>query len=87
VELGLAGWKVMAELPGPVNFAAHACFVRPSDVAEAVPHGPDLPLRGAGVRRRGVHHVALCRIGADRQEDFVTWAEAELLPALRGRFG
>ncbi len=30
---GLAGWKVMAELPGPVNFAAHAAFARPEDVA------------------------------------------------------
>jgi G6PDH family F420-dependent oxidoreductase len=37
----LAGWKVMAELPNPVNFDASAQYVRPEDVAEQFVNGPD----------------------------------------------
>lgn len=87
---GVAGWKVQAELPGPVNFAAHAAFVRPEDVAETVPCGPDLDRyveAVEGFAEAGFTHVALCQIGADRQKEFITWAEAELLPALKSRFG
>ena len=33
------GWKVNAELPGTAGFAAATQFVRPDDVAEAIPAG------------------------------------------------
>ncbi|MEV0585111.1 TIGR03557 family F420-dependent LLM class oxidoreductase [Nonomuraea sp. NPDC050310] len=83
---GTAGWKVMAELPAPVNFEAHAQTVRAEDVAASVPCGPDVQAYVEAVRAyvdAGFTHVALCQIGADRQEDFLNWAEADLLPALR----
>ncbi|HEX2316985.1 MAG TPA: TIGR03557 family F420-dependent LLM class oxidoreductase [Thermomonospora sp.] len=87
---GTAGWKVMAELPGPAHFAAHSAHVRPEDVASMVPCGPDLEAYVEAVRpyaEAGFTHLALCQIGADRQKDFLSWSEAELLPALRRRFG
>ncbi|WP_084958915.1 TIGR03557 family F420-dependent LLM class oxidoreductase [Thermoactinospora rubra] len=83
---GVAGWKVMAELPGPVNFAAHSRFVRPEDVVAGVPCGPDVEPYVEAVRAftdAGFTHVALCQIGAEHQKEFVTWAERQLLPALR----
>jgi G6PDH family F420-dependent oxidoreductase len=85
---GLAGWKVMSELPSPVNFAAHADFVREDDVAEAVPCGDDIDVYAEAVRAyadAGFTHLAFAQIGADRQHDFITWAEAELLPELHRR--
>ncbi|NEE02118.1 TIGR03557 family F420-dependent LLM class oxidoreductase [Phytoactinopolyspora halotolerans] len=81
-----AGWKVMAELPGPVNFAAYTEYVRPDDVAQAVPCGTDVDAVVDGVKQyvdAGFTHVALVQIGGDQQQPFFDWAEKELLPALR----
>src|SRR5438067_1943084 len=36
------GWKVNAELPGPSGFAGATQFVRPEDVAGAIPCGPEV---------------------------------------------
>ncbi|WP_214414337.1 LLM class F420-dependent oxidoreductase [Sphaerisporangium fuscum] len=82
-----AGWKVLSELPGPVNFAAYSKFVRPEDVAQQVPCGADVEAVVEAVRKfteAGFTHVALVQIGADHQQEFLGWAEKELLPALRG---
>ncbi|MDA0636175.1 TIGR03557 family F420-dependent LLM class oxidoreductase [Nonomuraea sp. MCN248] len=82
----VGGWKVMAELPGPVNFEAASSTVRPEDVAENVPCGADVDAVVEAARayvEAGYTHVALVQIGADQQEPFFTWAEKELLPALR----
>ncbi|MFG1963407.1 TIGR03557 family F420-dependent LLM class oxidoreductase [Nonomuraea sp. NPDC049028] len=81
-----AGWKVMAELPGPVNFDAYADYVRPEDVAGSVPCGDDVDAVVEAVRKytdAGFTHVALVQIGHDQQQPFFGWAEKELLPALR----
>jgi G6PDH family F420-dependent oxidoreductase len=81
------GWKVNAELPGPSGFAGATQFVRPEDVAESIPCGPDLDAIVAAVRefeQAGFTDVALVQIGDERQEEFLRVAEAELLPALRG---
>ncbi|MEU4543150.1 TIGR03557 family F420-dependent LLM class oxidoreductase [Nonomuraea dietziae] len=83
---GVGGWKVMAELPGPVNFAAAASAVRPEDVAESVPCGADVDAVVQAVRKfadAGYTHVALVQIGADQQQPFFDWAKGSLLPALR----
>lgn len=87
-SFGVAGWKVMSELPGPGNFAAHAKFVREEDVADAVPCGDDLDVYAEAVKEyadAGFTHLAFVQVGADRQRDFIAWAEAELLPELRRR--
>lgn len=81
------GWKVNAELPGPSGFAAATQFVRPEDVADNLPCGPDLDAIVAAVREfedAGFTDVALVQVGDDYQEDFLRVAEEELLPALRG---
>jgi G6PDH family F420-dependent oxidoreductase len=82
----LPGWKVMAELPAPVNFAAAAETVRPEDVAEKIPCGADVEAVVEAVRAytdAGFTHVALVQIGAEHQRAFIDWSEKELLPALR----
>ncbi|MGI5132121.1 TIGR03557 family F420-dependent LLM class oxidoreductase [Pseudonocardia sp. CA-107938] len=84
------GWKVNAELPGPAGFDAATSFVRPEDVAAAIPCGPDTDAQVEAVRpfvEAGFSHVALVQIGGETQPDFLRHAEAELLPALRKEFG
>jgi G6PDH family F420-dependent oxidoreductase len=81
------GWKVNAELPGPAGFAGATQFVRPDDVAENIPCGPDVEAIVAAVREfedAGFTDVAVVQIGDEGQEDFLELAEKELLPALRG---
>jgi G6PDH family F420-dependent oxidoreductase len=81
------GWKVNAELPGPAGFAGATQFVRPDDVAENIPCGPDVEAIVAAVREfedAGFTDVAVVQIGDESQEDFLEMAEKELLPALRG---
>ena len=82
------GWKVMSELPGPASFEAYAELLRPAEIVAQVPCGPDLGPYLKAVRAyadAGFTHVALVQIGAERQRDFFEFAEAELLPALRGQ--
>jgi G6PDH family F420-dependent oxidoreductase len=84
------GWKVNAELPGPAAFAAASQFVRPDDVAEAFSCGPDVAAHVEAVRpfvEAGFTHVALVQVGGDTQPEFLRFAEAELLPALREEYG
>ncbi len=84
------GWKVNAELPGPSAFAAACQFVRPDDVAEAFACGPDVAAHVEAVRPfvdAGFTHVALVQVGGDTQPDFLRFAEAELMPALREEYG
>jgi len=84
------GWKVNAELPGPAGFAGATQFVRPEDVAENIPCGPDVDqvveAVGAFVEA-GFTDVALVQIGDEAQDDFFGFAEQDLLPALRERLG
>jgi G6PDH family F420-dependent oxidoreductase len=80
------GWKVNAELPGPAAFAGASQFVRPDDVAESIPCGPDVEPILDAVRpfvEAGFTDVALVQVGGDHQGDFLSFAESELLPSLR----
>ncbi|MDQ2749613.1 MAG: TIGR03557 family F420-dependent LLM class oxidoreductase [Pseudonocardiales bacterium] len=82
-----SGWKVNAEIPGTAGFAAASQFVRPEDVAGALPCGPDLDAHVEAVQSfvtAGFTDVAVLQIGGDTQTAFLDWAERELLPALRG---
>lgn len=79
------GWKVNAELPGPAAFAGASRFVRPGDVAESIPCGPDVEDYVKAIRpfvESGFTHVALVQVGGEHQADFLDWAQAELLEAL-----
>jgi G6PDH family F420-dependent oxidoreductase len=80
------GWKVNAELPGPAGFAAANQFVRPDDVEQAIPCGPDLDRIVEAVEQwfaAGYTDVALVQIGDEEQEGFLDVAEKELLPRLQ----
>ncbi|MEA2210837.1 MAG: hypothetical protein QOF83_785 [Solirubrobacteraceae bacterium] len=80
------GWKVNADLPNPESFAAATQFVTPDQVAEALGCGPDVDEHVEKIKPfidAGFTEVALVQIGADQQAEFMTWAERELLPALR----
>jgi G6PDH family F420-dependent oxidoreductase len=79
------GWKVNAELPGPSAFADATQFVRPEDVAESIPCGPDVQAHVDAVKEfvsAGFTDVAVVQIGGDTQPEFLEWAEHELVPAL-----
>jgi G6PDH family F420-dependent oxidoreductase len=80
------GWKVNAELPGPSAFAAASKYVREEDIAEQIPCGPDIERYVEAVRAyvdAGFTHVAIVQAGGEQQEEFLRWAEKDLLPALR----
>ncbi|WP_285743611.1 TIGR03557 family F420-dependent LLM class oxidoreductase [Lentzea sp. NBRC 105346] len=79
------GWKVNAELPGPAAFAGASQYVRPEDVAASIPCGPDVKPIVDGVERfldAGFTDVAIVQVGGDHQEEFLAFAQEELLPAL-----
>jgi G6PDH family F420-dependent oxidoreductase len=79
-------WRVNAELPVPASFDAAAKTVREEDVTSQMPCGPDVQRHLAGIRdfeAAGFTHIALVQVGGETQEQFITWAASELLPALR----
>jgi G6PDH family F420-dependent oxidoreductase len=79
-------WTVNSELPLPASFDAASRLVREEDVMGKMPCGPDLGRHLAAVRQfeaAGFTHLALVQVGADTQEQFISWAASDLLPALR----
>ena len=78
-------WRVNAELPVPASFDAASKTVREEDVSTRMPCGPDVRRHVAEIREfeaAGFTHIALVQVGADTQEQCITWAATELLPAL-----
>lgn len=83
------GWAVNADLPTPAGFAAATQYVRPDDVAEAIPCGPDLDAIVAAVapyREAGFTDIALVQIGDEGQQRFLDEAARPLLAALHAEF-
>ncbi|RLV49647.1 TIGR03557 family F420-dependent LLM class oxidoreductase [Nocardioides mangrovicus] len=84
------GWKVNSDLPTPAGFAGASQFVRPEDVAEAMPCGPDLDEIVAKVApfwEAGFTDVALVQIGDQTQDRFLAEAAGPLLERLRAAAG
>ena len=80
------GWKVNSEIPSTKGFANASSHVRPEDVADSIPCGSDVDEFVKAIRAfpdAGFTHVALVQIGGESQDEFLTWSENELLPALR----
>ncbi|ORB45896.1 LLM class F420-dependent oxidoreductase [Mycobacterium persicum] len=80
------GWAVNADLPTPAGFAAATQFVRPDDVAENIPCGPDLDAIVESVRpywEAGFTDIALVQIGGQHQDEFLKEAAEPLLHKLR----
>jgi G6PDH family F420-dependent oxidoreductase len=80
----VTGWKVMSELPNPVNFEAASETVRPADIREKFAVGPDpRPYVEAvrGYTEAGYDHVVLMNAGPD-PDGFLDFFTKELRPAL-----
>lgn len=80
------GWSVNADLPTPAGFAGATQFVRPEDVAESIPCGPDLDAIVAAVApfwEAGFSDVALVQVGDGNQQEFLDTAAGPLLEKLR----
>ncbi len=80
------GWAVNTELSGPPAFESAAQFVTPEQVAEQLSCGPDVGEHVEKIKPfidAGFDELALVQIGGGQQQEFITWAERELLPALR----
>lgn len=83
-RFALPGWKVMAELPNPVNFEAMASIARPEDMTGLVSCGPDVEEHVQTIRQfidAGYDEVAIVQCGPDQASFFRFWEE-ELRPAL-----
>ena len=80
----VTGWKVMAELPNPVNFEAAAATVRKEDIREQFACGPDVERHLEVIGQftdAGFDHVALMNAGPD-PDGFFEFFEKELRPRL-----
>ncbi|MCU1537716.1 MAG: fgd1 2 [Humibacillus sp.] len=80
------GWAVNADLPTPAGFEGASQFVRPEDVAETIPCGPDLDGIVEAVRpywEAGFTDIALVQVGGDAQERFLAEVAEPLLDKLR----
>ncbi|HZG03630.1 MAG TPA: TIGR03557 family F420-dependent LLM class oxidoreductase [Streptomyces sp.] len=82
----VTGWKVMSELPNPVNFEAASATVREEDIREAFACGPD-PARFVGMAQRfvdaGFDRLVLMNAGPD-PDGFMDFYSSELDERLRG---
>ncbi len=83
-RFGALGWKVMAELPNVGNFEAASRFVRPQDIRDQIPCGPDVKRHAAAIQRAadaGFDHIVIIPAGPD-QEGFFRFWEDSLRPAV-----
>jgi G6PDH family F420-dependent oxidoreductase len=84
------GWDVNADLPTTAGFAGATQFVRPEDVADSIPCGPDLDAIVDAVREyweAGFTDIALVQIGDETQDRFLAEAAEPLLVKLREAAG
>jgi G6PDH family F420-dependent oxidoreductase len=80
------GWAVNADLPTPAGFEGASQYVRPEDLAETIPCGPDLDAIAEAVQAyvdAGFTDVAVVQIGDEGQFDFLAKAAEPLLGKLR----
>jgi G6PDH family F420-dependent oxidoreductase len=80
------GWAVNSDLPTTAGFAGATQFVRPEDVADNIPCGPDLDAVVEAVSAfwdAGFTDVALVQVGGDSVPRFLDEAAGPLLERLR----
>ena len=84
-RFGALGWKVMSELPNPINFEAATEHVTVETMRESFACGPDIDRHRevfGQFRDAGFDHLALMSAGPDI-DAFLDFYEAELGDALR----
>jgi len=80
------GWKVNADLPTTEAFTAASAAVRPEDVAEGMPCGPDLDAvvdAASAYWEAGFTDLAIVQVGEEKQAQFLAEAAGPLLERLR----
>jgi hypothetical protein len=84
-SFALTGWKVMAELPNPVNFEAATASITPGQVVEQFACGPD-PKRHLKAAREfvdaGFDHLVAMNAGPD-PDGFLDFFARELAVPMR----
>jgi G6PDH family F420-dependent oxidoreductase len=81
----VTGWKVMSELPNPVNFDAAVATVREEDILEQFACGPDADVHLAAMQEyadAGYDHLVMQNAGPD-PDGFIEFARDEIMPKLR----
>jgi G6PDH family F420-dependent oxidoreductase len=81
----VTGWKVMSELPNPVNFEAASATVREEDIREQFACGPDASVHIAAAREyaeAGFDHLVMQNAGPD-PDGFIEFFANELAAPLR----
>jgi hypothetical protein len=76
---------VNSELPNVDGFEAATKFIKPEDLADLIPAGPDPEKHIAAIKKHidaGFDHVVRVGIGSD-QDGFVKFFKDELLPRLK----
>jgi G6PDH family F420-dependent oxidoreductase len=84
-SFALTGWKVMAELPNPVNFEAATATVGPQHVREQFACGPDVKRHLQAAQQfadAGFDHLVLMNAGPD-PDGFMDFFARELAGPLR----
>jgi len=84
-RFGALGWSVLSELPSVSGFEDATRFVKPDDLKDEIPHGPDVETYVKAVKKfvdAGYDHIALMAAGPD-QEKFIRFFAEELAPRLR----
>jgi G6PDH family F420-dependent oxidoreductase len=84
-RLALTGWKVMSELPNPVNFAAATTTVTTDDIKAQFACGPDIKLHLEKAQLfvdSGFDHLVLQNAGPD-PEGFIDFFADELAKPIR----
>ena len=84
-SFSLAGWKIMAELPNPVNFEAFTAQVTPGQVRETFACGPDAKRHLAVAQQfadAGFDHLVTMNAGPD-PDGFLDFFARELAAPLR----
>jgi len=82
----LSGWKVMSELPNPVNFDAASSSVDEDDIRGQFSVGPDLDAHVQQVQPyvdAGFDHIVLQNTGPD-PDGFLAVCQSELIERVRG---
>ena len=80
----VTGWKVMSELPNPVNFDAASATVREDDILKQFACGPDADVHLAAIQEyadAGFDHLVLQNAGPD-PDGFIEFYERELASEL-----
>ena len=84
-RFAVTGWKVMSELPNPVNFDAATQTVRPEDVQEAFACGPDAAKHLQAAQPyvdAGFDHLVMQNVGPD-PDAFLDFFTTELRDQLK----